>query len=487
MTMCNSRDDLQVIDLDVIDLPQPAFTHNPLTVPPNDTSCDDKFTRSADLNLVVFEAETNNPMEIKGDEYMEVNSLPFMLWLKQSWHIIFVCQSVIVKYSVLCTVLVLMWTIPMILFGVVPYHIAWRGNEVTELSLQEQIQYVSVVRYPSSTWPLIFPWMIRTCLAWHIEEDELSKKKKRIWNVIEVYLVLQDMVISTLAIYNIGSRLIGRGIGVLNFVFQFMYLYYPTRNNPGAKWYHNLLCGGAMTVEIVFSVLVVDYEGFIQSEMFQYIAPFLLSLTAMLSRKAAEVSTYSMHTAAIVSTASLGFNQLFIRAAHVASQKDPTRMILLELFYGCTSLITKSTLYYRHVLINKWSSGKCTFRVGNSERARYITAHSNVADAIFEMVCFAGCWISRQVMDPIPYEQFVWIFVVCFLLQYMMNALSLMLTGYMERIDLDKVVPKFFENRDEFKLHLFYFGSTLVCGFVYMLHVLVTLWDHSARKEFLGK
>eukprot|EP00759_Apiculatamorpha_spiralis_P052282 PhF_6_TR5653/c0_g1_i4/m.8275 len=232
MTMCNSRDDLQVIDLDVIDVPQPAFTqNNPLTVAPgppyhqddhpNDTSCEDKFTRSADLNLVVFEAETNNPVETKGDESMDgVNTLPFMLWLKQSWHIIFVCQNVIVKYSILCTVLVLMWTIPMILYGVIPFHIVWKGNEVTELSVQEQVQYVTVVRYPSSAWPFIFPWVIRTCIAWHMQEDELSKKKKRIWNVIEICLILQDMVVSALAIYNMGTLWISQGGRGAKFYFS---------------------------------------------------------------------------------------------------------------------------------------------------------------------------------------------------------------------------------------------------------------------------
>eukprot|EP00759_Apiculatamorpha_spiralis_P050286 PhF_6_TR4547/c0_g1_i4/m.6417 len=291
------------------------------------------------------------PMEIEEEASQDMDeptqspqqSIPttFLSYLTTHQSLIALVHTRCLIYSFLLTLIVLAVTLPILLYALIPYHITFQGSDASQLNTTwDQVRYIFLLRLPNLMLPWGFPSVITATIMWFEPRSQSVQRKQSIWRGAMVLAMIVDAVLSCLALYNRGTRIFGRVVGVINMIFQFMFLYYPYKENypETSKWYHHLFCGSALTLEIAFSVIIVDLPQFVRSEIFQLLSPFIFSLTAMLSRKAAQMSTYSMHTASKVSTASLGFSHIFIRAAHVASQADPTRMVLLELLYFATSL-----------------------------------------------------------------------------------------------------------------------------------------------------
>eukprot|EP00759_Apiculatamorpha_spiralis_P027463 PhF_6_TR30216/c0_g1_i1/m.44403 len=75
-----------------------------------------------------------NPKTLDNHPEIHPTDITLIVWLTSNWPRIVRCQTVIVWYAIITVGLILLWTIPIILYGLIPYHVHYHGNDITELS-----------------------------------------------------------------------------------------------------------------------------------------------------------------------------------------------------------------------------------------------------------------------------------------------------------------------------------------------------------------
>ena len=83
-------------------------------------------------------------------------------------------------------------------------------------------------------------------------------------------------------------------------------------------------------MELANIIVIKRSTSYLHSELFQWTAPFVFSLTAVFTRRAAEWTVVPLLEASKMSTVSLGLGVLFTRLAQSAVIDD-VRLVVLEL------------------------------------------------------------------------------------------------------------------------------------------------------------
>ena len=98
-------------------------------------------------------------------------------------------------------------------------------------------------------------------------------------------------------------------------------------------------------MEMVNVVVIKNSPSYLQSDYFQWTAPFVFGLTAVFTRRAAELSVVPLSAASKMSSISLGLGVFFSRMAQSAVINDAGMFIIIELFYSALKTLSIKCRY----------------------------------------------------------------------------------------------------------------------------------------------
>ena len=235
-------------------------------------------------------------------------------------------------------------------------------------------------------------------------------------------------------------------------------------------------------VNIVF---IKNSTSYLQSELFQWTAPFVLSFTAIFTRRAAEWSVgVPPSEASKMSTVSLGLGPFFTRLAQSALINSWEQVLVLEVFYNMLNIVLRTSLYQRHAIFSLCSRSG-TFKVRGVQRrprAQSITTVSNITEAVFDTALFIVLFVSRFLLLPssITTTIFIILLCVCIVLQTISSAATFLLVSYYEEIPI-KDFSIAWTSFGDFGHRWIYLWSGVMWATTYMGLVTLSVWDPSIR------
>ena len=255
------------------------------------------------------------------------------------------------------------------------------------------------------------------------------------------------------------------------------------RKNDAADslWWHMPFVAFCFIMEVANVVVIAKVTSYLQSDYFQWSAPFVFSLTAVITRRAAELSGVPLSAASRISAVSLGFGVFFPRLAQSAVLDDVGQFMTLELYYAILGIILKTSLYSRHAAF--WMSRKCKIRaVPRSARAQGILTVSNISESIFDSAAFIIFSLSRFLLMPSKITTPMFALVLCggLAVQMVSNAATFSLLSYLEGIPIkDFHVP--WTTLGGFWQRWVYHWAAMMWGTMYLTPVVLYVWDPSMR------
>ena len=262
--------------------------------------------------------------------------------------------------------------------------------------------------------------------------------------------------------------------GIVHIVLQ--------KNAAGFLWWHMPLCAFCVIMECANMYVTKKMTSYLQSYLFQWTAPFIFSLTAMFTRRAAEWSVMPLSAAYRLCSISMCVCNLFARLAQSAAINNAEQFVMLEVYFTILNIFLKVTLYSRHAISSFAMSGKCKVRgVPRSERAQGITTGSNVTESIWDTACFIILLLSRFILLPssITTTNLALVFCVCIALQMISFASTFLLISYVEGIPIDdfSISTAF----GDFRRRWIYHWVGTMWALTYLNHVILNVWDPSIR------
>eukprot|EP00759_Apiculatamorpha_spiralis_P006149 PhF_6_TR13623/c0_g1_i1/m.21810 len=104
-----------------------------------------------------------------------------------------------------------------------------------------------------------------------------------------------------------------------------------------------------------------------------------------------------------------------------------------------------------------------------------------MVDSVFECGVFIICSCMRQVVSPVSWGMWVPLVIFCLVIQYCNNVLSLLISGYMERIQFDQVLQQQFDWKKTYKRDIYFCVICLSTCLCYVFSMLVNMWNPNAR------
>ena len=254
-------------------------------------------------------------------------------------------------------------------------------------------------------------------------------------------------------------------------------------NEPGSQWWHIPVCGFCVLMEVANIVVIAQSTTYLHSEWFQWTSPFVFSLTAVFTRRAAELTAVPLSAASKFSSFSLGLGVYFPRLAQSAVINDAGMVIILEVFYAALNIILKVTLYSRHAVLSFLMSGKCKVRgIPRNHRAQGITTISVVHESIFDTTCFIVFSLSRFILLPstITTTSFALVFCGCIAVQVIANVVTFVLVSYVEGIPVDDFSVTWMDFFEFWRRWIYFWSCTMMALFYLTLPTL-NLWDSNMR------
>ena len=265
--------------------------------------------------------------------------------------------------------------------------------------------------------------------------------------------------------------------GIVHFVLQ--------KYAAGSLCWHIPLCTFCVGIEMVNIVFIKNSTAYLQSELFQWTAPFVLSFTAIFTRRAAEWSVgVPPSEASKMSTVSLGLGPFFTRLAQSALINSWEQVLVLEVFYNMLNIVLRTSLYQRHAIFSLCSRSG-TFKVRGVQRrprAQSITTVSNITEAVFDTALFIVLFVSRFLLLPssITTTIFIILLCVCIVLQTISSAATFLLVSHYEDISI-KDFSIAWTSFGDFGHRWIYLWSGVMWATTYMGLVTLSVWDPSIR------
>ena len=253
----------------------------------------------------------------------------------------------------------------------------------------------------------------------------------------------------------------------------------------GSLWWHMPLCYLCFVMENVNGLVIKQSTSYLHSDMFQWTAPFVFSLTSLCTRRAAEWSVVPPSEASKISTVSLILAVLLTRLAQSAEINDPWQVVTLEAFYALLSVTLKVSSYSRHAIGSFFMTGTCKVRgVPRKPRAQAITTVSNVTESIFDTAFFIIIFLSRFLLLPssITATVFTLVFCICIAIQILGNTATFTLISYFEGIPIANFYISWTSFRD-FLGHCSFFWAGIMWAIMFFNPVILNVWDTSIRVE----
>eukprot|EP00759_Apiculatamorpha_spiralis_P006160 PhF_6_TR13623/c1_g4_i1/m.21821 len=298
--------------------------------------------------------------------------------------------------------------LPQLYFCWIPYSVRFTGP-IDDMTFQDRFQYCCFAFGLGGFCTCTFFIMLRNVLIWEQPVDNADALHRIGWitTTLSAVITIAAGTLNSWRFFGTNTSPWGDMVQLFTIPVIFWGVHVATRHNDGSKQRHSIMAAAVVSLDIAYGVLVSNLPQFYQSVYFTWTSPFIYSITALLSRKIAEVSTYPKSTAARVCTVSLGFNQIFVRGNHTVYLGNVGMMIGFEFFYSFVSIMTKVTIYYRHALIHKLTAGECKLVVKTTERGHCISKETNVVDSVFECGVFLCCCCLRQVVSPVSWGWWV--------------------------------------------------------------------------------
>ena len=256
------------------------------------------------------------------------------------------------------------------------------------------------------------------------------------------------------------------------------------KNAAGSLWWHMPLCAFCFCIEMVNIVVIKNSTAYLQSDLFPWTAPFIFSLTAVFTRRAAEWSAVPPSEASKMSSISLGLGVFFTRMAQSALINNPEQVLVLEVFYAVLNIFLRVSLYQRHAILSLCSrSGTLKVRgAPRNPRAQSITTVSNVTEAIWDTIGFILLFLSRFLLLPssITTTNFALVFCGCIALQILANTATILLVSYYEEIPIEDFFISW-TSCGAFGRRWIYFWAGTTWAAVYLNLAILNVWDQSIR------
>ena len=248
-------------------------------------------------------------------------------------------------------------------------------------------------------------------------------------------------------------------------------------------WWHMPLCAFCFVMEAVNIVVIKESTSYLHSEFFQWTAPFVFSLTAMFTRRAAEWSAVPLLAAPQMSTMSLALAVFFTRVAQTAVLNDPQQFVILEVFYAVLNITLRVTLYSRTAISSYALSRRCIVRdVPRRPRTQGITTASLITESIFDTGFFIILFLSRFFLLPssIATTNFILVFCGCIVVQILSNTATFVLVAYYEGIPIE-AFSVWWTSFGDFGNRWIYHWVCTMFGLTYLNPIVLNVWDASIR------
>ena len=336
--------------------------------------------------------------------------------------------------------------------------------------------------------------VINEILLGFIEGHPTTKWYSVVLSVVNLLNTSFHIVVRHCAFYYSMDRgtwnMVGLGLSVIFFVIQLPLNFgivhlFLQKNAPGSRCWHMPLCAFCFAMEVGNMVVIRGSTSYLHNSLFQWTAPFVFSLTAMFTRRAAEWSVVPLLAAPHLSTLSLGLAVFFTRLAQSAVLNDPQLFLTLELFYAFLSIFLHVSLYSRHAILSFALSGTCKVRgVPRHARAQGIMTGSLIIEMIFDTAGFIILFLSRFLLLPssITTSVFILLLCVCIVIQILANTATFLLVSYFEEIPIEAFFISWTSLGDFWNRWIYLWACTMF-GMMYLNNVTLNIWDPSMRTD----
>eukprot|EP00759_Apiculatamorpha_spiralis_P004944 PhF_6_TR12968/c0_g1_i2/m.20491 len=328
-----------------------------------------------------------------------------------------------------------------------PYHVHHQPTWES-LSIRDKI----IVRWTAGLDAVlieIFFWMIVMSFFEDTDDDceELNKhyswcrKTLRRFSVVigTIHVIMQNISV-VYDFYDPGAVI--TFISLIG-VFWIAHLGFSKQHVEGHKGVHMIFCVLGIAAEILNAYLLRQFLSINNQSWFPWVSPFVLSISAIFTRKAAQVSVIRKEHASKISTLSLCFSGFLQRLAQTTQMPlGYSDVILVEVFLTFSQIAIRLSLYYRHAVVTKVMSGECTLLPKSDSRSQELCTKSVVSELIFEGVMFWLLFTLRFTFQP-EYATVAWGFIVlvCYALQMIGLWMTIILVTYFEQVPLELMNP----------------------------------------------